>query len=153
MRKIKFLMILLFAFLIVSCGYQPIFLKKNIDLNILKIDKTGDKKINSTIIKSLKKLNNSNKSSNKIKISINSQKKNETISKDEKGIPSKFLMTMSVNIKVYDQENLLKEKSFNKDFVYNNSENKFDLNQYKKQIENNLLNKIIEEVTMFFYNI
>jgi hypothetical protein len=153
MRKIKFLMILLFAFLIVSCGYQPIFLKKNIDLNILKIDKTGDKKINSTIIKSLQKLNNSNKSSNKIKISINSQKKNETISKDEKGIPSKFLMTMSVNIKVYDQENLLKEKSFNKDFVYNNSENKFDLNQYKKQIENNLLNKIIEEVTMFFYNI
>jgi len=146
-------MILLFAFLIVSCGYQPIFLKKNIDLNILKIDKTGDKKINSTIIKSLQKLNNSNKSSNKIKISINSQKKNETISKDEKGIPSKFLMTMSVNIKVYDQENLLKEKSFNKDFVYNNSENKFDLNQYKKQIENNLLNKIIEEVTMFFYNI
>ena len=153
MRKIKFLMILLFAFLIVSCGYQPIFLKKNIDLNILKIDKTGDKKINSTIIKSLQKLNNSNKSSNKIKISINSQKKNETISKDEKGIPSKFLMTMRVNIKVYDQENLLKEKSFNKDFVYNNSENKFDLNQYKKQIENNLLNKIIEEVTMFFYNI
>tara|TARA_B100000768_G_C11151495_1_gene320505 strand:+ start:308 stop:769 length:462 start_codon:yes stop_codon:yes gene_type:complete len=153
MKKIKILIIMLIPFLMSSCGYQPIFLKKDINLNVLSIKKIGNQKINTTIIKNIEILNNSNKSGKKINVEISSQDSNETISKDKKGVATKFLMSLNINIKIYDQENLLKEKSFNKEFVYNNSENKFDLNQYKKQIQSNLLNKIIEEISIFFYNI
>lgn len=153
MKKIKILIIILIPFLISSCGYQPISLKKNINLDVLNIKKVGNQKINRTIIKNVEVLSSSIRSGKKIKVEINSQKTNNTISKDKKGVATKFLMSLNINIKVYDQENLLKEKSFNKDFIYNNTENKFDLNRYKKQIESNLLNKIIEEISIFFYNI
>ena len=43
----------------------------------------------------------------------------------------------------------MKDKNFISDFTYNNKENKFDLSQYQKEIEENLINKIIEKIYIF----
>ena len=43
----------------------------------------------------------------------------------------------------------MRQKSFSKDFSYNNLDNKFDLANYQDDVENNLVNKIIEELIIF----
>jgi len=43
----------------------------------------------------------------------------------------------------------LKKKSFVKDFSYNKKDNKFELAEYQKEIEINLVDEIIEELTMY----
>ena len=54
-------------------------------------------------------------------------------SKDGKGNVSSFKMIVNVNVKVFNQDSdlLISTLNFNKDFVYNNQENKSNLDKYK----------------------
>ena len=49
----------------------------------------------------------------------------------------------------YEENKIIKSKDFSSSFTYNNIENKFDLTQYQKSIELNLINKISEEIFIF----
>ena len=53
-------------------------------------------------------------------------------------------MTIVLNMNIIS-ENHNKTKSFSSNFNYNNDENKFSLKQYEKEIENNLVDKIVEK--------
>ena len=44
---------------------------------------------------------------------------------------------------------LIKTKAFSEDFTYNNIENKYDLSTYQNDVENNLINKIVEDIIIF----
>ena len=46
-------------------------------------------------------------------------------------------------------DKVFKQKTFSANFTYNNTKNKFSLNQYKRNIENNLIDKIIDEILIF----
>ena len=64
MKILKKIIYILALVLITSCGYEPIFSKKNYNFSIAKIDTYGDKKLSSKIARNLNninKLNNSNK--------------------------------------------------------------------------------------------
>jgi len=45
------------------------------------------------------------------------------------------------------------KKTFNKSFNYNNDTNKFNLSRYEKNIEKNMINKIIEEIDLYLQSI
>tara|TARA_B100000795_G_scaffold204664_1_gene158254 strand:- start:403 stop:858 length:456 start_codon:yes stop_codon:yes gene_type:complete len=144
-RKI-FFFILLFS--LGSCGYQPMYLKKN-DLNnvIQSFQAEGDKKINRKIISSLN-LKSENKTAG-YKLIINSNKTLETVSKEKTGNSSVYKTQVTVKISLLDDDKIFKEKTFNSQFTYNNIKNKFNLSQYQKDIEINLVNEIIEEIFIF----
>ena len=42
-----------------------------------------------------------------------------------------------------------KQKSFIQNFNYNNIENKIDLSSYQDDVEDNLVNKIVEDLILF----
>lgn len=42
-----------------------------------------------------------------------------------------------------------KEKTFRESFDYNNIENKYDLSTYQNDVENNLIDKIVEDLIIF----
>ena len=76
----------------------------------------------------------------------------ETVAKDKSGNTSVYKTT--INVEFYlkdpnDQEEIIKQKNFSSSFSYNNIDNKFDLSQYQKNIEENLINKIAEEITIY----
>ena len=76
---------------------------------------------------------------------------NKTIvetSKNKKGQPDSFKMIIDFKFLLMDKENILKEKFISEEFSYKNKENKFDLSQYEINIEQNLINKIIEKLTL-----
>ena len=142
MKKIIFIAIALF--ILNNCGYTPINSAKNNNfyIEILQKDKN---KLNSKIENNIKRYSNQN-SENTIELEISSNKKINVTSKDSKGDPSKFQMTVTLNINILSKNNykINKTKSFFSNFNYNNNSNKFSLKQYEKEIENNLIDKIIE---------
>jgi hypothetical protein len=133
---------------LVSCGYKPIFLKKNrIDAPIQSFQVSGDKRIGKKIVSAfnLKKQNQIEG----YKLIINSNKTIETISKDSTGKTLSFKTKINVLISLISEDKVYKEKNFTADFVYNNIKSKFDLSQYQHDIEANLTDIIIEEISIF----
>ena len=145
---IKKIFVLILLFSLQSCGYEAIYLKK-IDFKekIKSFETLGDKKINRNIISSLN-LKNQNKTKG-YKLIINSSKTLQIISKDKAGNSSVYKTLIVVKVSLIDNEETLKEKIFSEQFTYNNIKNKFSLSQYQKEIEINLINKIIDEIIIF----
>ena len=147
MKQIIFIVIALF--MLNNCGYTPINSSKNNNFNI-DVSQKDRSKLNSKIENNIKRFSNQN-SENTIKLEISSNKKIDITSKDSKGDPLKFQMTVSLNINVISRNNykINKTKSFFSNFNYNNNSNKFSLKQYEKEIEDILINKITEKITMY----
>ena len=145
MRKI--IIIVIASFVLNNCGYTPIYSSKEKNFYIEKISQKNASKLNSKIANNLKIFSNEN-SKNIIQIEINSVKKIETTQKNNKGDPSRFQMTIVLNINIIS-ENYNKTKSFSSNFNYSNNENKFSLKQYEKEIEDTLVGKIVEESVIY----
>ncbi len=147
MKKLIFVVIALF--MLNNCGYNPIYSSKNNNFNI-DISQKNRSKLNSKIENNIKKFSNQN-NENIIQLEISSNKKINIISKDKKGDPSRFSMTISLTINTLNKNNyeINKTKSFTENFDYNNNSNKFSLKQYEKDIEDNLINKIIERSIIY----
>ena len=69
------------------------------------------------------------KNSNK-EITINSSQSVTLTSKDAQGQPATYRTNVIVTLLIKDQGKVLKTKSFNEDFTYNNIENKFLVENY-----------------------
>jgi len=151
MKKLIFVVIALF--MLNNCGYSPIYSSKNNNFYI-DVSQKDRSKLNSKIENNIKKYSNQN-SKNTIKLEISSNKKIDVTSKDSKGDPLKFQMTVSLKINNISKNNykINKTKSFFSNFNYNNNSNKFSLKQYEKEIEDILINKITEEVTIYLSQI
>ena len=147
MKKLIFVVIALF--MLNNCGYSPIYSSKNNNFYI-DVSQKDRSKLNSKIENNIKKFSNQN-AENIIQLEISSNKEINTISKDKKGDPSRFNMTISLTINILNKNNyeINKTKSFTEKFDYNNNSNKFSLKQYEKDIEDNLINKIIERSIIY----
>ena len=147
MKKIIYIVIALFV--LNNCGYTPIYSSKNNNFYI-DISQKDRSKLNSKIENNIKTFSNQN-SENTIQLEISSDKKIDIMSKDKKGDPLKFSMTISLTINILNKNNyeINKTKSFTEKFDYNNNSNKFSLKQYEKDIEDNLINKIVERSIIY----
>jgi len=146
MKKIFFY---LCFFSIFGCaGYEPLFSTKNLSFYIEDIKNVNDDNITKKISKNIE--NNKLKGDNKIVylLEIESGIINNISSKNSKGNPLTYNMILDVEVKVFNRNTkfLINTLRFNKSFSYNNQENKFNLNEYKKTIIENLTNKISQEI-------
>ena len=135
MNKIINYTLLFFLLLLLSCAYEPILNNKNYTFSI-NIDKTnGDQKINSIIINNLYNLKGKEK---KYDLTISSNKEKNIISKDSKGDPSIFELLINVNYRVGKDGKTLIVNKINRKTTYNNITDKFELENYEKNIINQL---------------
>ena len=146
MKKI-FLVLLLF---ISSCGYQSIYLNKSLkNYEFKKITHEGNKNINRKIINFLS-IEENEANIDKNEIFINSSYQIKEISKDSKGQVTLYKDIISVNINIKNNKNLnIKNKKFNREFTYNNKDNKFDLVEYQNSIKDDLLKVVINDIIIF----
>ena len=146
----KIFLFLCFFSLFNCVGYEPLFSTKKLSYYIESIENVNNDSITKKISKNLD--NNKIKKNNKkgYMLEISSIKNNVVTSRNSKGQVSTYEMTVGVNVKVFDNNtNLLIDKlRFNKKFSYNNQVNKFDLNQYKKNIMKGMINKISEDIAI-----
>ena len=146
LKKITLLLLLCFFW---SCGYEPLYLKKNdLKKHINVITLNGDKKINKMIVSSLG-IKEVKSSTSGYTLILESSKKINVISKDKSGNPSVYRSSIIVNFSITDDNTIIKQKEFNSSFTYNDTQNKFDLSQYQKNIELNLINEISEKIFIY----
>lgn len=147
----KFIFILVF-FAITNCGYTPIYSKKeNLNISINSIQLKGDKNINRKII-SLANLVKNKTKNYAYNLTIDTNKTIETVAKDKSGNASIYKITILTKFYLTDpndENKIFKNKNFSSSFSYNSITNKFDMFQYQKNIEQNLINKIAEEIIIF----
>ena len=151
MKNKSILLILLF-FILANCGFEPIYSSKKSNFNIGEIKITSKNKFNSIIKNNLKNISN-NESQNKFDLIINSEKKRIISSKDAKGNPQLLTMIISIEVQIIKDNVIKNKKNFSQDFSYSNTSNKFALAQYEKDIEKNLINKIIENLNTYLLSL
>ena len=146
---LKKISLLLMLCSIISCGYEPLYLKKNdLDKPIKSFKFEGDQKTNKIITSFLGLKENKNAKTG-YELTLISKKKLEIISKDKSGNPSVYRTSLIVELILNDKEKIIKQKEFHTSFTYNNSQNKFELSQYQKNIETNLISEISEKIFIF----
>ena len=152
MKKILILLQVVLAITLTSCGgYKSIYSAKTHNFNITSIKIDENNEISSKIKNSLKLFSNLD-SKNKIIIKISSKETITITSKDSKGDPKTYTMTINLNLEI-DQNGTKRNNNFTESFGYNSKENKFDLKKYEKNIQNNLTEKILENVTLYLSTI
>ena len=145
MNKISNYILILSLLFLTNCGYQAVLNNQNyqFSINVNKIN--GDQKINSLIINSFKQLKENEK---KYNLSLTSNKEKLIISKDSKGDPSIFEIKINVNYVVKKDEEILISNKINKKTTYNNITDKFELENYEKNIINNLVSEISDNIKL-----
>ena len=146
MKKI----LLILFFIVTACGYEPLYKTKNeIDkINISDIEISGDITLGKKILSKLSVKIIKDKSLNKL--ILDSNKNIIETSKNSQGQVASYRTTVIVKLSLLDNKNnLIKERTISKDFLYNTIENKFKLKEYQIEVENNLINKIIEDINIY----
>ena len=151
MKNKSILLILLF-FILANCGFEPIYSSKKSNFNIGEIKINEKNKFNSIIKNNLKNISN-NESQNKFDLIVNSEKKRIISTKDTKGNPELLTMIISIEVQIVKDNVIKNKKSFSENFSYSNNSNKFSLAQYEKDIEKNLINKIIENINTYLLSL
>ena len=139
--------------LLLSCGYEPIHSKKinnsNYSVSINTINYIGDNKVNQILQNKLQKVLNKEKKSTSLNLSLNSRVEKVVTSKDKKGNPLKFLIEITINLEIFESEILKGKKKFQETFEYDNISNKFNLKQYEKNIKDNLISILSDEIIRY----
>ena len=149
MRNKTFIFII-FSLILSNCGYQPIYSTKNLNFTIGKVEKENTS-LNNKFAKSINTLTNK-ESDKKINIKIESDKKIRVKSKDSKG--NTLVLELEINLKFtnLDSDDQA-QKLLSRKITYNNSDDKFKLNEYENELEDILITKIIEDLINYLSNI
>jgi len=130
---------------VVSCsGYEPLFSTKSIDYYIKNIDNINEGRITSKISKQLQSYSIKDITKKSYHLKINSNKKIIVASKDLKGNPLVYKMSIKTSVIVIFNGKEIGTIDLEENFNFNNNSNKFYLSQYKKKVEGNLIRKISE---------
>ena len=139
--------ILVLFLLISACGFQPLYNNNLLNVEFSEIKLTGDVKINREIVSFLGLKETKNDMNNDI--SINSSVSIIETSKDAQGQPATYRTNIVVTIVIENQNKQINTKTFDESFSYNNIENKYDLSVYQKDVQNNLVKKIIDDLIVY----
>lgn len=146
--KIKFTLLALLIFSISGCGYKSIYSANSSNFNIKNIEIIKKNRLNK-IIKNRLEAYSDTASNNIIDLKIDSNKEKKITTKDARGNPKIFNMSVSVNIEIIQNQILIDSKKFTQNFSYENSSKKFELGQYEKNIQKNLVDKILESIILY----
>ena len=141
--------LLILIFLLSSCGFKPLYSNKNANaFSFKEIEYIGDKSVNRSLISStfIKK-----DTQNFVydKIILENNKSIVETSKDSKGVPESYRMTINLEITIINNEKIIKEKGFSEAFSYKNLDNKFDFYEYEIDVQNDIIKKITEELIIY----
>ena len=147
--------ILLFLFLLSSCGYEAIHSKKNSVSYIFSVSKlsfVGEKTVNQKI---KQKLNNYtlNKKDKDFILKISSTSEKIILARNVAGDATSFKNTVSINIKVLMNNKFENNFIITESFNYNNISNKFNLKKYEAEIKNNLADAATDKLIFKLSNI
>ena len=125
-----------------SCGYTPIFSKKDANFSIESVKFLGNKDVKGKINQALSSYKNKSGKANQISLVITSSKNIISVSKNSKGEAQTNRVDVDVNVKIILAENNIIEKNFSKSSIYDVIDRKSE----QKLIENKLIENLSGEI-------
>jgi len=143
--KLKNIFIIL-VFFLHGCGYQAVNKMSINKYTILKYELNGDKEISRHLKKNFNKFTKSKNHPRKYTIKTQSKINKKINSKDSLGVAEALSLEINITITVKENDKILWNKSYLENVNYSNMDNKFELNQYEKNIIKNQTEKIINKI-------
>ena len=134
---------------IISCGFTPIYSSKYSNYKIISFEKNINNNLTNYIQDRVLMLSNDS-AENVLKIDLSFSEDIIVILKDSKGDPKKNRLNINVDLKLFDaNDNLVLSQKFFENFEYNIDDNKFNLKQYEKNIKQNIVEEITQQINAF----
>ena len=142
----KFFAVLALLLFFSSCGYTPIFSKKDVNFSIEKIESSGNKDVKENINQALSSYKNKPGKTKKISLVITNSRKITIASKNSKGEALTNKISVDVNVKIILAENNFFEKNFNKTSIYDVIDRKSEQKLIENKLIENLSNEIVKQI-------
>ena len=154
--KINKILAILTFFLLFGCGFEPIYSQKKLDNNynftIASIGFSGNNSINQYLKNNLVNYINNEDKEIKYDLIINSSIIKTITSKNKKGNPEIFYTKVQINVDIIEDDKIKNKTIFEEGFEYKNKSSKFKLNEYEKNIQKNLTNKLSKDLIEYLYH-
>lgn len=148
----KFIIPLILIFILNNCGYTPIYSTKYQDFKLSNIILNGERDINKILKKRLDNYTKNDSAEKIYNVTINSSLQKNITSKDKKGNPTRFTLNVNVDLTIDDKSGKSVEINFNEKNSYNNKNEKFELQMYENSLIQNMSEKILSDMILFFQN-
>ena len=154
MTKLKKILIFpIFFLFFLSCGYTPIFSKKDVNFSIENIEFSGDIDVNRNISNALFGYKNKPDKEKKISLVITNLKNTTIGSKNSKGEAETYRIGIDANVKIILAANNFIEKNFSKTSIYSVVESKSEEKLIKNKLIENLSNEIALQIIFEIFKI
>tara|TARA_B100001167_G_C16502290_1_gene181810 strand:+ start:45 stop:518 length:474 start_codon:yes stop_codon:yes gene_type:complete len=132
-----------------SCGYTPIFTKKDINFSIDKIEFFGDKDLKNNIGKLLYSYRNLGDEKEKISIILQNSKNTVVASKNSKGEPQVYKIFVNSIVKIaIDSEDDFTQKNIAKSVTYSAVDSKSEQKRIEEKLVEDLSDQIAREIVL-----
>ena len=146
---IRFAKHFIICLFLVSCGFQSIYVSDKTNFSFDKSNALGEIKISKDIIRNLDSLK---KDEGKYELIIETIFKKDVSSKNKKGDPEVFDMSLDVNVTLKKDNDILKNR-FREKLSYNNLKSKFELKQHENNLKSNLVKEISQDILIYLNSI
>lgn len=147
MKNFKTIFILFF--LLSACGYQPLLIKKEINFKFNNIETIGNNRLSYRVVRGLNHLQDKN---SRYDIKINVVDKKYISSKDAKGNPAIFNLSVSIEL-IINKDDVSKTEVFSESLNFNNRKDKFELKKIEDEIKLSLIDKLTQNILFYFQSI
>jgi len=145
-KKLLFTILISVILFLNNCGYKSVYSSKNFSLTINKLDYQNNK-LNNKFARIIRSISNDD-SKNGINLTFEANQNIKVLSKDKTGEPSIFEMKIEIQITTDNKvKNLIGRETFN------NDGNKFKLNQYQRQLESQIMERLTLQIMKYLSNL
>ena len=146
---IRFAKYFIIYLVLVSCGFQSIYVSNKSNFSFNKSNAIGEIKISKEIIRNLSGLK---RDDGEYELIIETIFEKNVSSKNKKGDPEVFDMSLDVNLTLKKDKDILKNR-FREKLSYNNLKSKFELKQHENNLKSNLVQEITQDILIYLNSI
>ena len=144
----KIIIILLSTLYLTSCGFTPIYSKKNLDFQINNIQFEGDREIKAILLSNLSAYKTKEKDKYNYDLNIKSEKKVEIASKNTKGEATVYKININSTIEFFLDDKLLLTKHYNNSSIYSSEKKIIKMKEVESRNLSNLSSKLASEIIL-----
>ena len=144
----KIIIILLSTLYLTSCGFTPIYSKKNLDFQINNIQFEGDREIKAILLSNLSAYKTKKKYKYNYYINIKSEKKVEIASKNIIGEATIYKININSTVEVFLDDKLLLTKHYNNSSIYSSEKKIIKMKEIESRNLSNLSSKLASEIIL-----
>ena len=144
----KIIIILLSTLYLTSCGFTPIYSKKNLDFQINNIQFEGDREIKAILLSNLSAYKTKEKGRYNYDLIIKAEKNIEIASKNTKGEATVYKININSIVEVFLDDKLLLTKHYNNSSIYSSEKKIIKMKEVESRNLSNLSSKLASEIIL-----